>query len=576
VSRHRTRFLSAALLALVPAVAAAQTIETLVLEGDSVPGVGLVTSIYNLAIADDGTWIVQADTDNPSTDFDHVVLEDGVLYLQEGQNLPLPAGAQLDTFDSMFLNDGGNASFNFFLAGTTGINDDSGIYWNTSLLIQESAISTAPQFSAGTPYIGFFETRINALDEILVIASVDDPAINTTVDRALVRLATDGAGNLVSETVVKMEGDLAGSAGLPIADFGTSSTFIDFNDAGQVMYLAKLTTSSTDDWAIYIDDTLITEEGAASPVAGRVWSNLSSAELSMNNTGDYAFNGQMDGDAASNYLICRNGVKFVQEGDTHPAITPYLFTSFGSGAPEIGDNGRMLWYAYWDDPDTSKNKGLFLDDELIVQEGVTVIGGTTVISLPGGVNGYHLSDSGEWVIFEAVLDGDLSGVFRLQIPDPYSTYCYGDGSGTFCPCGNDNDGSVPGSGCANGVYTSGARLVASGSARLTADTLRLSCSHMEPSNSGLYFQADNDLSPGTPWGDGLRCAGGSLKRLGVRFADATGASDTSGYPHTISAKAGNISPGDTKYYQCWYRNPIASPCASDFNTSNGVAVTWVL
>jgi hypothetical protein len=154
-------------------------------------------------------------------------------------------------------------------------------------------------------------------------------------------------------------------------------------------------------------------------------------------------------------------------------------------------------------------------------------------------------------------------------------YCFGDpGSGAACPCGNDNDGSVPGSGCANGVFVSGAQLTGSGTASLSADTLVLATTGTQPSNSGLYFQANNDLSPGNIWGDGLQCAGGSLKRLGVRFSDVAGYSDTSGWATSISAKVGNITAGDTKYYQCWYRNPMGSPCASDFNASNGYAITW--
>jgi arylsulfatase A-like enzyme len=157
----------------------------------------------------------------------------------------------------------------------------------------------------------------------------------------------------------------------------------------------------------------------------------------------------------------------------------------------------------------------------------------------------------------------------------YVPFCPGDpGSGTPCPCGNDNDGSAPSSGCANGFYQSGAQLSATGSASLSADTLVLAASALAPSQSGLYFQADNDLSPGIPWGDGLRCAGGSLIRLGVRFSDATGSSDTSGFAQTISAKTGNIVPGETKFYQCWYRDPLFSACLTGFNLSNGLAVTW--
>jgi len=187
-------------------------------------------------------------------------------------------------------------------------------------------------------------------------------------------------------------------------------------------------------------------------------------------------------------------------------------------------------------------------------------------------------DGVQWVDFT---NFDDSANFCLKalgnpsgLPDePGVGYCFGySGDGTACPCNNDNDGSVPGSGCANGVYASGARLTGSGVASVSADTLVLSATSMEPSNSGLYFQADNDLSPGLVWGDGLRCAGGALKRLEVVFADAAGASSTS---LVLSVKAGNVLPGDEKYYQCWYRNTVGSPCGADFNATNGYAVTWV-
>ena len=191
----------------------------------------------------------------------------------------------------------------------------------------------------------------------------------------------------------------------------------------------------------------------------------------------------------------------------------------------------------------------------------------------------YLADLGGEIVTGRRLGGNnrgeatvYSGVNLLGVP-----YCFGDGSGTPCPCSNDNDGSVPGAGCANGVFASGAQLTGSGTASLSADTLVLTTTHLEPNNSGLYFQANNDLSPGNLWGDGLQCAGGQLKRLGVRFSDASGNSDTSGFATSISAKAGNVLAGDTKYYQCWYRNPLNPPCGAglnDFNASNGYAVTW--
>ncbi len=178
--------------------------------------------------------------------------------------------------------------------------------------------------------------------------------------------------------------------------------------------------------------------------------------------------------------------------------------------------------------------------------------------------------------WDDVLANHSGSAYVFDALSPGHPYCSGDlGSGSPCPCGNDNDGSVPGSGCANGVFASGARVAGEGVASLGHDSLVLVATHLEPNNTGLYFQADNDLSPGVLWGDGLRCAGGNLKRLQVRFADAAGASFTT---VGISAKVGNIIAGGTKYYQCWYRTTANPPCGAgvnDFNSSNGYSVTWL-
>jgi len=157
---------------------------------------------------------------------------------------------------------------------------------------------------------------------------------------------------------------------------------------------------------------------------------------------------------------------------------------------------------------------------------------------------------------------------------PGRGFCFGDpGYGIPCPCSNDNDGSLPGSGCANGVFASGAHLMATGVASVTGDTLVLRTTHAEPNNSGLYFQGTTDLTPGMVWGDGLRCTGGAIVRLQVRFADATGSSSTT----TPIGAAGGVSAGDMRYYQLWYRTTDDPPCGSgvnDFNSSNGYVLTW--
>jgi len=151
-----------------------------------------------------------------------------------------------------------------------------------------------------------------------------------------------------------------------------------------------------------------------------------------------------------------------------------------------------------------------------------------------------------------------------------TTYCWGDGTGTPCPCGN-NGGAREG--CANSTGE-GAMLNGSGSASVSAANLILAGSQLDPNQPGLYFQGNNAVNSGlgNPFGDGLRCAGGGVVRLQVRVANSSGNSATT----ADIANRGGVAPGDTKYYQLWYRNPGGSPCSSNFNLSNGYVITWQL
>jgi hypothetical protein len=154
---------------------------------------------------------------------------------------------------------------------------------------------------------------------------------------------------------------------------------------------------------------------------------------------------------------------------------------------------------------------------------------------------------------------------------PGTPFCSGDGTGTACPCGN---GGSSGNGCASSVSPAGGKLDAQGVASIANDTLVLLGSSM-PSSSVLYFQGTTQIAGGLglPFGDGLRCVGGTI----IRLKPATNVNGQSQFPDTsdpsVSVK-GMDAAGFVRHYQIWYRN-AAAYCTSDtFNLTNGVSVTW--
>lgn len=163
-------------------------------------------------------------------------------------------------------------------------------------------------------------------------------------------------------------------------------------------------------------------------------------------------------------------------------------------------------------------------------------------------------------------DGDVLHVFERRLP--YTSFCAGDGSGFPCACGNL--GAV-GAGCANSTGAGGT-LRGGQSPSVSADDLTLSATELVPGQPALLFAGQNQVNTGlgVPFGDGLRCVGQGVQRLGVQPADASG-SATWG-PGLVAA--GGWTAGDVRYFQGWYRDPSGGPCGTGFNLSNGVEVVF--
>jgi hypothetical protein len=180
-------------------------------------------------------------------------------------------------------------------------------------------------------------------------------------------------------------------------------------------------------------------------------------------------------------------------------------------------------------------------------------------------------------------DGVLPGVWLLRADcaakgamDPF---CFGDGSGNPCPCGNTG---ATGNGCGNSAHPGGANMAASGSASLVLDTATLTVTDHRPSTLAVLFQG-NPNNPVLMYGDGLRCIGGSLKRpFKMTPANAAtltipSASSNPPSPATLSsqsaAKGDPLTIGAVRGYQLVYRDN-GGPCGTGFNATNGIRIVW--
>jgi Tol biopolymer transport system component len=257
----------------------------------------------------------------------------------------------------------------------------------------------------------------------------------------------------------------------------------------------------------------------------------------------------------------------------------------GSGAAAISADGRYVSFfsaaTNLVAGGTTAPLSVFRRD---VQAGITELWSADSSGAEGNSNsGFSsLSADGRTLAFESesfnLVPGDTNlaqDVFvREGAGTPTTPYCPGDGSGTACPCGNS---SAPGSGqgCLHSLGTGG-MLRAGGVASLAADSVVLTGTLM-PNSSALYFQGTTDTGGGSGivFGDGLRCVGGNIIRLGTKMNTGGSSHYPSAGDPPVSVRGVVTVPGE-RTYQIWYRNAASFCSAATFNLTNGVRFSWTL
>lgn len=165
---------------------------------------------------------------------------------------------------------------------------------------------------------------------------------------------------------------------------------------------------------------------------------------------------------------------------------------------------------------------------------------------------------------------------RTAVTELGAASCFGDGTGTACPCGNDDAQNPSHGGCLNQNGT-GARLSVRGSRSLSEDNLLFDVEGANPLTFGVLLSGDNLLGGGlgvlgSPLANGLRCIGGAATRHGSRSLNAEGANENS---WNANLQLNGFAAGQTRHFQARYRaDPLLGPCGFDQNTSQAISVTF--
>lgn len=273
----------------------------------------------------------------------------------------------------------------------------------------KSALSTAPELPVGSSYRLLLPARTNTRGALCFHAVVDDPNVDGSFDiDAIVTL--DLATGV--QAAPYQRGDVLPGQDQPILDFQWNAHGMAFNSSGSIFFGAETGGAEPGTRVLYIDQVKIAQAGEPSPF-GPDYSSIatSSMSLDLNDRGEYAFACSVDALDA----IVKNGMPFIRGGVTLPCIAPGVIDAIGQPL-SLGNDGRLLWMGAWRSPTRdARAQGLFVDHELLVETGVTELGGQLVTKLDLLDQSGSISTNGRYVIFAAVLADGREGAFSIDL-----------------------------------------------------------------------------------------------------------------------------------------------------------------
>ncbi len=194
--------------------------------------------------------------------------------------------------------------------------------------------------------------------------------------------------------------------------------------------------------------------------------------------------------------------------------------------------------------------------------------------------GYSVSVQGSKVLIGAITDDDAcssnpicesGSAYLFDLAPDATQFCSCPMGGT---CGNVDDFG----GCRHSLGY-GAILSAGGSSSVASDVLRIEARWLPPNKPGILFMGGAYGAP-TPFGDGGMCvqpgAAGLFRFTPPQSSGAQGA--MSWGPGLIASTAANppagqISAGQSWYFQTWFRDPDG-PCGQTYNLSSALRIAF--
>lgn len=331
--------------------------------------------------------------------------------------------------------------------------NDSGLFWNSTLLLREGDPSGAPEVSPGTIYTVILRSAVDARQDYLLLAKMYDPVAGSLDALVKVDVSEACPPVLLSERILVKTGDRIQNSGLRrFSSFNAQEQrSFGFNQRGDFIYLGKLVDrdgSPSVAHPVIVNNREVLREFDQVPGGAGEIMRMPRAAVDINDLGDYVIQLKVQLPTRVGEAILKGHkdtgapTKFIESDDPLPdtslGLSNEIMLKLGRNARVVTDTsmhfpvlitngGDVVWYGEWGHVDPSGaeitvGSGIFCNKKVVAMEGQVFLPpddflleiGTSAspgyAELPAEI---EVSPNGRYLLFEGVR-GKLSDLFYAR------------------------------------------------------------------------------------------------------------------------------------------------------------------